>query len=89
MEVMPKVASNVMPTSLSFFCSQGFFAEIYSTFEGHQLLEEDLVLSIHSIEGTDSGIDTYFGFCTYPGREQRHRIDLKDAPRPQVLKCPE
>ncbi|KAL2334267.1 hypothetical protein Fmac_015480 [Flemingia macrophylla] len=28
-------------------------------------------------QGTDSGVDTYFGFCTYPGRELRHRIDLK------------
>lgn len=28
-------------------------------------------------QGTDSGVDTYFGLCTYPGRELRHRIDLK------------
>ncbi|XP_062232857.1 DNA polymerase lambda-like [Phragmites australis] len=27
--------------------------------------------------GTDSGVDTYFGLCTYPGRDLRHRIDLK------------
>ncbi|XP_020220906.1 DNA polymerase lambda isoform X2 [Cajanus cajan] len=32
-------------------------------------------------QGTDSGVDTYFGFCTYPGRELRHRIDLKVYPR--------
>ena len=29
------------------------------------------------MQGTDSGVDTYFGFCTYPGRELRHRVDLK------------
>jgi hypothetical protein len=29
------------------------------------------------MQGTDSGVDTYFGLCTYPGRELRHRIDLK------------
>ncbi|KAJ0095287.1 hypothetical protein Patl1_16228 [Pistacia atlantica] len=28
-------------------------------------------------KGTDSGVDTYFGLCTYPGRELRHRIDFK------------
>lgn len=28
-------------------------------------------------QGSDSGVDTYFGFCTYPGRELRHRIDIK------------
>ncbi|XP_022985529.1 DNA polymerase lambda isoform X4 [Cucurbita maxima] len=32
-------------------------------------------------KGTDSGVDTYFGLCTYPGRELRHRIDLKVYPR--------
>lgn len=31
----------------------------------------------NSMQGTDSGVDTYFGLCTYPGRELRHRIDLK------------
>ncbi|MBA0550782.1 hypothetical protein Golob_021698 [Gossypium lobatum] len=31
--------------------------------------------------GTDSGVDTYFGLCTYPGRELRHRIDFKVYPR--------
>ncbi|XP_073130448.1 DNA polymerase lambda [Henckelia pumila] len=44
-------------------------------------LREDLVFSVHSEEGTDSGVDTYFGLCTYPGRELRHRIDLKVFPR--------
>jgi len=29
------------------------------------------------MQGSDSGVDTYFGLCTYPGRELRHRIDLK------------
>lgn len=28
-------------------------------------------------QGTDSGVDTYFGLCTYPGQELRHRIDFK------------
>ncbi|KAK8470146.1 hypothetical protein PHAVU_004G071000 [Phaseolus vulgaris] len=32
-------------------------------------------------QGSDSGVDTYFGFCTYPGRELRHRIDIKVYPR--------
>ncbi|XP_048137282.1 DNA polymerase lambda isoform X5 [Rhodamnia argentea] len=31
--------------------------------------------------GTDSGVDTYFGLCTYPGRELCHRIDFKVYPR--------
>ncbi|KAJ0986674.1 hypothetical protein J5N97_005030 [Dioscorea zingiberensis] len=44
-------------------------------------LREDLVFSTHSTEGTDSGVDTYFGLCTYPGQEQRYRIDLKVYPR--------
>ncbi|KAL6189813.1 hypothetical protein ACLB2K_036214 [Fragaria x ananassa] len=42
---------------------------------------EDLVFSLHSEEGTESGVDTYFGLCTYPGRELRHRIDIKVYPR--------
>ncbi|CAO2829193.1 unnamed protein product [Amaranthus hypochondriacus] len=44
-------------------------------------LREDLVFSTHSEEGTDHGVDTYFGLCTYPGRELRHRIDLKVYPK--------
>ncbi|MQL70024.1 hypothetical protein Taro_002333 [Colocasia esculenta] len=27
--------------------------------------------------GADSCVDTYFGLCTYPVREQRHQIDFK------------
>ncbi|MBA0734261.1 hypothetical protein Gogos_018195 [Gossypium gossypioides] len=46
-----------------------------------KLLREDLIFSTHSEEGTDSGVDTYFGLCTYPGRELRHRIDFKVYPR--------
>lgn len=46
-----------------------------------KFLREDLVYSVHSSEGTDSGVDTYFGLCTFPGREQRHRIDIKVYPR--------
>ena len=29
------------------------------------------------MQGTGSGVDTYFGLCTYPGQELRRRIDLK------------
>ncbi|XP_075657624.1 DNA polymerase lambda-like isoform X1 [Castanea sativa] len=32
-------------------------------------------------QGTDSGVDTYFGLCTYPGHELQHCIDLKVDPR--------
>ncbi|XP_052722698.1 DNA polymerase lambda isoform X4 [Vigna angularis] len=32
-------------------------------------------------QGSDSGVDTYFGFCTYPRQELRRRIDLKVYPR--------
>ncbi|KAG0470372.1 hypothetical protein HPP92_017072 [Vanilla planifolia] len=60
---------------------KGFLLKYIQRLKDINFLREDLVLSIHSIEGTDSGIDTYFGFCTYPGREQRHRIDLKVYPR--------
>lgn len=31
----------------------------------------------NKLQGTDAGVDTYFGLYTYPGRELRHRIDLK------------
>ncbi|XP_056858414.1 DNA polymerase lambda-like, partial [Raphanus sativus] len=31
--------------------------------------------------GTGSGVDTYFGLCTYPGQELRRRIDFKVYPR--------
>lgn len=32
------------------------------------------------VQGTDSGVDTYFGLCTYPGQELRRRIDFKVTP---------
>jgi len=50
-------------SNLSLYVSQsgGFFCSNLSLFA----------------QGTDSGVDTYFGFCTYPGQELRHRIDLK------------
>ncbi|KAL3683502.1 hypothetical protein R1sor_001524 [Riccia sorocarpa] len=32
----------------------------------------------HKLE--ERGVDTYFGLCKYPGREQRHRIDFKVYP---------
>ncbi|XP_057832265.1 DNA polymerase lambda isoform X2 [Cryptomeria japonica] len=59
---------------------KGFLQKFVKYLKGINFLKEDLMFSIHSIEGTDSGVDTYFGLCTYPGREQRHRIDLKVYP---------
>ncbi|XP_047959735.1 DNA polymerase lambda [Salvia hispanica] len=59
----------------------GFLTKYVERLKDINFLREDLVFSIHSEEGTDSGVDTYFGLCTYPGRELRHRIDLKVYPR--------
>ncbi|XP_051122021.1 DNA polymerase lambda isoform X2 [Andrographis paniculata] len=59
----------------------GFLAKFVKRLKEINFLREDLIYSIHSEEGTDSGVDTYFGLCTYPGRELRHRIDLKVYPR--------
>ncbi|XP_052160407.1 DNA polymerase lambda isoform X1 [Oryza glaberrima] len=55
----------------------GFLPKFVQRLKDINFLREDLIFSIHSIEGTDCGVDTYFGLCTYPGRELRHRIDLK------------
>ncbi|GJS60074.1 DNA polymerase lambda isoform X1 [Tanacetum coccineum] len=55
----------------------GFLPKYVNHLKDMNFLREDLVYSIHSEQGTDSGVDTYFGLCTYPGRELRHRIDLK------------
>ncbi|KAK4402838.1 DNA polymerase lambda [Sesamum angolense] len=55
----------------------GFLPKFVKRLKDMNFLREDLVYSIHSEEGTDSGVDTYFGLCTYPGRELRHRIDFK------------
>ncbi|PIA62206.1 hypothetical protein AQUCO_00200300v1 [Aquilegia coerulea] len=60
---------------------KGFLARYVKHLKDIGFLREDLIYSTHSEEGTDSGIDTYFGLCTYPGRELRHRIDLKVYPR--------
>ncbi|XP_057774669.1 LOW QUALITY PROTEIN: DNA polymerase lambda [Salvia miltiorrhiza] len=59
----------------------GFLPKFVKRLKDINFLREDLVFSIHSEEGTDSGVDTYFGLCTYPGRELRHRIDFKVYPR--------
>ncbi|XP_074584839.1 DNA polymerase lambda [Curcuma longa] len=60
---------------------EGFLLRYVQYLKDIKFLREDLVFSIHSTEGTDSGVDTYFGLCTYPDRELRHRIDLKVYPR--------
>ncbi|KAJ1389903.1 DNA-directed DNA-polymerase X [Sesbania bispinosa] len=60
---------------------KGFLPKFVKHLKDINFLREDLIFSTHSEEGTDSGVDTYFGFCTYPGRELRHRIDLKVYPR--------
>ncbi|KAI5437153.1 hypothetical protein KIW84_023323 [Lathyrus oleraceus] len=71
---------------------KGFLPKFVKCLKDMNFLREDLIFSTHSEEvvlafafslpmGTDSGVDTYFGFCTYPGRELRHRIDLKVYPR--------
>ncbi|PSS28656.1 DNA polymerase [Actinidia chinensis var. chinensis] len=60
---------------------RGFLRKYVKHLKDINFLREDLIFSIHSEEGTDAGVDTYFGLCTYPGRELRHRIDLKVYPR--------
>lgn len=61
---------------------KGFLVKLVATLKKMDFLAEDLMVSTtNSIEGTDSGVDTYYGLCKYPGREQRHRIDLKVYPR--------
>ncbi|CAL9172022.1 unnamed protein product [Musa hybrid cultivar] len=60
---------------------KGFLPRYVQYLKDINFLREDLVFSTHSTEGTDSGVDTYFGLCTYPGRELRHRIDLKVYPK--------
>ncbi|CAL8994344.1 unnamed protein product [Prunus brigantina] len=59
---------------------KGFLPKYVKQLKDMKFLREDLIFSTHSEEGTDSGVDTYFGLCTYPGRELRHRIDLKVYP---------
>ncbi|OVA11270.1 BRCT domain [Macleaya cordata] len=60
---------------------KGFLSKYVKHLKDMKFLREDLIFSTHSEEGTDSGVDTYFGLCTYPGRETRHRIDFKVYPR--------
>ncbi|XP_030961280.1 DNA polymerase lambda isoform X2 [Quercus lobata] len=60
---------------------RGFLSKYVERLKDMKFLREDLIFTTHSEEGTDSGVDTYFGLCTYPGRELRHRIDLKVYPR--------
>ncbi|KAL3751012.1 hypothetical protein ACJRO7_011915 [Eucalyptus globulus] len=60
---------------------RGFLKKYVKHLKDMGFLREDLIFSTHSEEGTDSGVDTYFGLCTYPGRELRHRIDLKVYPQ--------
>ncbi|GMN68405.1 hypothetical protein TIFTF001_037460 [Ficus carica] len=56
---------------------KGFLPKFVKRLKDMSFLREDLVFSTHSEEGTDSGVDTYSGLCTYPGRELGHRIDFK------------
>ncbi|KAH8938471.1 hypothetical protein BDL97_16G084800 [Sphagnum fallax] len=59
----------------------GLMNELLAKLKNEGFLAEDLMHGHqHSTEGTDSGVDTYFGLCKYPGREQRHRIDFKIYP---------
>ncbi|XP_031399752.1 DNA polymerase lambda isoform X1 [Punica granatum] len=60
---------------------KGFLKKYVKQLKDIGFLREDLVFTTHSEQGTDSGVDTYFGLCTYPGRELRHRIDFKVYPR--------
>ncbi|KAL3840986.1 hypothetical protein ACJIZ3_025577 [Penstemon smallii] len=59
----------------------GFLPKLVERLKDIKFLREDLVFSVHSEEGTDSGVDTYFGLCTYPGQDLRRRIDFKVYPR--------
>ncbi|KAL8150204.1 hypothetical protein V2J09_020012 [Rumex salicifolius] len=52
---------------------KGFLTKFVNKLKEMRFLREDL--------GTDSGVDTYFGLCTFPGRELCHRIDFKVYPR--------
>ncbi|CAN8294418.1 unnamed protein product [Cochlearia groenlandica] len=60
---------------------KGFLTKFVKRLKEINFLREDLIFSTHSEEGTDSGVDTYFGLCTYPGQELRRRIDFKVYPR--------
>ncbi|KAK2636389.1 hypothetical protein Ddye_031181 [Dipteronia dyeriana] len=60
---------------------KGFLSRFVKRLKDMNFLREDLIFSTHSEEDSDSCVDTYFGLCTYPGRELRRRIDLKVYPR--------
>ncbi|KAJ4879127.1 DNA polymerase lambda (POLL) [Raphanus sativus] len=60
---------------------KGFLTKFVKRLKEINFLREDLIFSTHSEEGTGSGVDTYFGLCTYPGQELRRRIDFKVYPR--------
>ncbi|CAH8348754.1 unnamed protein product [Eruca vesicaria subsp. sativa] len=60
---------------------KGFLTKFVKRLKEINFLREDLIFSTHSEEGIGSGVDTYFGLCTYPGQELRRRIDLKVYPR--------
>ncbi|XP_065860970.1 DNA polymerase lambda isoform X2 [Euphorbia lathyris] len=60
---------------------KGFLSRYVKRLKDMKFLREDLVFSVHSEQGTNSGVDTYFGLCTYPGQELRRRIDFKVYPR--------
>ncbi|KAL0004102.1 hypothetical protein SO802_011663 [Lithocarpus litseifolius] len=58
-----------------------FLSKYVKHIKDMKFLREDLIFTTHSEEGTDSGVDTYFSLCTYPGHELRHCIDMKVYPR--------
>ncbi|KAL9248771.1 DNA polymerase lambda-like protein [Drosera capensis] len=66
---------------------KGFLAKYVKRLKELNFLRDDLVFSTHSDKGTDSGVDTYFGLCTYPSRELRHRIDLKAQRKWSCVTC--
>lgn len=72
---------DIIITHLDGESHKGFLPKYVQRLKDISFLREDLVFSVHSTEGTNSGVDTYFGLCTYPGQDLRHRIDLKVYPR--------
>ncbi|MCO5555257.1 hypothetical protein L7F22_008801 [Adiantum nelumboides] len=57
---------------------KGFLVKLTAALRKRNFLKESLLISdTNSVQNTDSGVDTYYGLCKYPGRELRHRIDFK------------
>ncbi|KAJ7556225.1 hypothetical protein O6H91_05G075100 [Diphasiastrum complanatum] len=57
---------------------KGLLRSLVQRLKEMNFLTEDLLVSVdHASEGSVEGVDTYFGLCKYPGRQQRHRIDFK------------